>query len=133
MRGPATDGPLSLTTLFTETTMIIANRTLNVIDSAFNVIEQIERYDYIAVGRNVIDKAIILTAVIVAVTTYVITALQLFWLEHGDTIIINSVRLVVNTIDFAHEVFVFGTKTKRFATKTLNLVADSAFFTIARL
>jgi hypothetical protein len=113
--------------------MIIANRTLSVIDAAFNVIEQIERIDYIALGRTVIDKAVITAAVIVAVATYVITACQLFWLDHGDRIIINSVRLVINTIDFAHEVYVIGQQSRRFITKTLNLAADSAFFTIAAL
>lgn len=113
--------------------MIIANRTLTIIDFAFNVIEQIERIDYIKLGRNVIDKAIVTAAVIVAVATYVITACQLFWLDHGDRIIISITRTVVNTINFAHEVFVIGQDLRKSITKTLNRAADNAFFAIAGL
>jgi hypothetical protein len=113
--------------------MIIANRTLNVIDSAFIIVDRIERVDCIKLGRTVIDKAIILAAVIVAVTTYVITACQLWWLTHSETIIISTTRFVINTADFAHEVFVMGQELRRFITKTFNLAADSAFFTIASL
>ena len=113
--------------------MIATNAGLNALDALFIIVDRIERIDYIKLGRTVIDKAVIAAAVIVAVITYVITACQLFWLEHGDTIIINSVRLVVNTIDFAHEVFVIGQDLRRFVAKTLSHAADSAFFTIAAL
>ena len=113
--------------------MFATNAGLNTLDALFVIADRIERYDYVAVGQKVITFAATLAAVIVAVSTYVITALQLFWLEHGDTIIINSVRLVVNTIDFAREVYLIGGKLRRFVSKTLNRAADNAFFAIAGL
>lgn len=113
--------------------MYATNAGLNVLDALFTLLEKVSEIDYTKLGRTVIDKAIIATAVIVAVTTYVITACQLWWLTHSERIIINTIRLVINTADFTHEVFVMGQDLRRFAIKTLNLAADNAFFTIAGL
>lgn len=113
--------------------MYATNAGLNALDALFIIVDRIERIDYIKLGRTVIDKAVIAAAVIVAVATYVITACQLFWLEHGERIIISIIRTVVNTIDFAHEVFVIGQDLRKFIVKTLNRAADNAFFAIAGL
>jgi hypothetical protein len=113
--------------------MYATNAGLNVLDALFTLLEKVSEIDCTKLGRTVIDKAIIATAVIVAVTTYVITACQLWWLTHSETIIISATRFVINTADFSREVFVMGQELRRFITKTLNLAADSAFFTIAGL
>lgn len=113
--------------------MTIANRTLTIIDVAFSIIDRIERVDYIALGETVINTAATLAAVIIAVSTYIITALQLWWEDYGTIIITNCTRFVINLIDYTHELFVMGQELRRFASKTANRAADTCFYAIAGL
>ncbi len=113
--------------------MIIANRTLNVIDTAFTVIEQIERIDPVAIGEKVINIIATAAAVIIGVATYVITALQLLWLQHGDSIMANAVRFIINTADYCHELYIIGTETKRYIAKRTAKLADYTYYAISGL
>lgn len=108
--------------------MIIANHKLNALDALFTVIEQIERYDYIAVGERIINIAATTAAIIIGVATYVITALQLFWLQHGESIMVDAFRIIVNLVDYTHELYQFGAETRRFIAKTLNYCMDRAYY-----
>ena len=113
--------------------MIIANRALNAIDIAFIIIGRIERIDYIKLGEQIIDKAIITAAVIYGIASYIITALQLFWLQHGDSIMANAVRFIVNTADYCHELYIIGTETKRYIAKRTAKLADYTYYAISGL
>ena len=113
--------------------MIITNRTLSIIDTAFTIIDRIERVDYVALGETVINIIATTAAIIVGVASYIITALQLFWEDHGQSIIINTVRFIINFADYCHELYQLGAETKRFITKSTNFLADRAFYTIAAL
>ena len=113
--------------------MIIANRTLNVIDTAFSIIDRIERTDYIALGNTVINIAATTAAIIMAVTTYIITAVQLWWEDYGTTITTNGFRFIINLIDYSHELFVMGREFRKFTSKIANRAADNCFYAIAGL
>lgn len=108
--------------------MIIANRTLNIIDTAFSALEQIERVDYIKLGERIIDKAIITAAIIYGVATYIITACQLWWEDNGDAVMAGAFKLIINLVDYTHELYLFGTETKRFIVKTTNYLMDRAYY-----
>ncbi len=123
--------PLATYPIIKETTMIIANRTLNVIDVAFTVIDRIERVDYIAIGRAVIDKAIITAAVIIGVATYVITALQLLWLEHNETIITNAVRFTFIIADTIGATYYAGHKLRPLVNHWTARLTDTLFYAFA--
>ena len=104
------------------------NTALNVVDFGFETLERIERFDYIALGEKVINITATLAAVVVAVVTYVVTALQLFWLEYGETITVNTVRFTVATVDFAGACFFAGRKLRPVVNTWVARLADSAYY-----
>ena len=111
--------------------MIIANRTLNVIDTAFTVIEQIERIDPVAIGEKVINIIATAAAVIIGVATYVITALQLLWLEHGETVIISAVRFTLITADTLGATYYAGRKLRPLVNHWTARLTDTLFYAFA--
>ena len=108
--------------------MITANYKLNALDALFSAIEQIEQFDYIKLGERIIDKAIIAAAIIYGITSYIITACQLWWEDNGERIMVGTVRAIINLVDYTHELYLFGTETKRFITKTLNYCMDRVYY-----
>jgi hypothetical protein len=112
--------------------MFATNRYLTVADIAFSALDIIERHDYVAVGDRIINATATVAAVIVGIITYVITALQLFWLEHSESIIINAVRFIVTLADFAGGCYYAGRKLRPYANLAVNRVVDSAFHVMTR-
>ena len=108
--------------------MFTANRTLNALDVAFSALEQIADFDYVAVGEKALNFIITVTAVIVALTAYVSTALQLFWLENGETILTNAVRIVINTVDFAGACYYAGRNFRPVANRLTAQLADVIYY-----
>lgn len=113
--------------------MIIANRTLNVIDTAFNVIEQIERVDPVAIGEKVINITATAAAVIMGVASYVITALQLWWEDNGQSIITNAVRFTFIIADTIGAVYYAGVNSRPIINQWVARLADEVYFTAAAL
>jgi hypothetical protein len=111
--------------------MFTANRTLTALDVIFAAAENVSRYDAVAVGEKALNVIATVAAFIVAVTTYVSTALQLFWLEHGESIVTNAVRVVINTVDFAGACYYAGRNFRPVANRVTAQVADSIFYAFA--
>jgi hypothetical protein len=113
--------------------MFAINRYLTAADVAFSSLEVISKFDYVSVGNKVITATATICAVIVAVVSYIVTALQLFWLERGDTIIINTIRFTVTLADFTGNCYQAGRKVRPQVNLAVNHLADTAFFKLAAL
>lgn len=111
--------------------MFTANRTFNVIDTAFSGLETLSEFDYVAFGDKVINATATVCAVTVAVVSYIVTALQLFWLEHGQVITVSAIRFVINAVDFAGDCYHTGRKLRPVVIHNLNRLADTVFYTLA--
>ena len=111
--------------------MFTANRTLTTLDVMFAAAEQIADFDYVAMGEKSLNVIATVAAFIVAVTTYVSTALQLFWLEHGESIVTNAIRIVINTVDFAGACYYAGRNFRPVANRVTARVADGIFYAFA--
>lgn len=113
--------------------MFTTNTKLNAIDALFTAIEQIERYDYVAVGETVINITATAAAVIVGVASYVITALQLWWEDNGQSIITNAVRFTFLIIDTIGAVYYAGVNSRPVIAYWGNRIIDRVYFTAAAL
>lgn len=111
--------------------MFATNRYLTAVDVAFNAAEVIASFDYVAVGNSVITCAATVCAIVVATTSYIITALQLFWCEQGDVITTRTIQFVVATADFAGACYFAGRKFRPVANRYCALLADTAFYKLA--
>lgn len=107
----------------------IANTSLNIIDSVFGVVETVSEFDYVDLGEKVIAVIAAAAAIIVGVITYCSTALQLFWLEHGERIMTNSVRAVILTADFAGNCYYAGRDCRPVINRWVAQLADRVYFT----
>ena len=110
--------------------MFITNRTLNALDALFNAAEIIEGFDAVALGDRVINATATIAAVIVGVITYAITALQLFWCEHGETILTRIVQFTVIFIDACGTVYYWGVNSRPVINRYCARLADSAFYAL---
>ena len=113
--------------------MFTYNNSLNIVDSVFTILDRIERVDYVAVGDAVINFVATLAAAIVAVITYVVTALQLFWMEHGEHILTVAFRFTVWILDTIGAVYYAGVNSRPVLTLWANRVMDSAYRYAAQL
>ena len=104
------------------------NATLNAFDFAFGTLEKVSEIDYVKLGDDVIKRAVAFAAVTVAVVTYVVTALQLFWLQNGEVISKRAVQFVFLTVDFAGEMLIAGRDFRKFVNFVTAQVADRAFY-----
>jgi hypothetical protein len=125
--------PLIHTPIIQETTMIITNAKLNALDALFFIAEQIERIDPVAIGEKVINISATAAAIIIGVTSYVITALQLFWLEHNETIITNAVRFTFFIADTIGAVYYAGVNSRPVITHWAARLIDRVYFTAIAL
>ena len=110
--------------------MITANRTLNAIDALFSVIEQIERYDYAAIGEKVINITATVAAVIIGVVSYIYTALLLWWEDNGQSVIINAVRFTFIIIDTIGAVYYAGVNSRPVINHWVSRLADTTYRTL---
>lgn len=110
--------------------MIIANRTLSIIDTAFTAIEQIERFDYVAVGETVINIIATTAAIIYGVASYIITACQLYWETHGQSIITNAVRFTFIITDTIGATYIAGRKLRPLVNHWVARLTDTLFYVI---
>ena len=111
--------------------MFTANRSLTALDVAFSTAEQIADFDYVALGEKALNVIATVAAFIVAVTTYVSTALQLFWLENGEVILTNVFRIVITIVDFAGACYYAGRNFRPVANRVTARVADGIFYAFA--
>ncbi len=108
--------------------MFATNRYLNAADVVFNATEVIASYDYVAAGDRVIQSVATASAIVVGVVTYIVTALQLFWCEHGDTILTAIVRFTFILMDACGSVYYAGRNFRPVANRYCALATDSAFY-----
>ena len=87
--------------------------------------------DYVKVGEKAISAIATLAAFIVAVSSYVSTAVRLWWLDNGESIMTNAVRAVILSIDFAHELYIAGCDFRRFANRIIATLADKVYYIAA--
>ena len=113
-----------------KTTMFATNTQLSVIDSAFGVIEVISEHDYVKSGERVIAVIATAAAIIVGVITYCTTALQLFWLEHGERIMTCAFQTVTIAADFAGNCYYAGRDCRRFASTASARIMDRAYYSL---
>ena len=118
--------------------MFISNRYLSALNLMFTGLEQISEFDYVAVGEKVINFVITAVATIVAVSTYVYTAAQLWWDSHGTTVKQSAMVILTQTVRFTFifadacgAVYHAGRKLRPVANRWVSQVADSTFYTLA--
>ena len=119
------------TAQMTLTTQKTHNHYLNVADVAFHAAEVIEGFDYVAFGENVINISATIAAVIVGVMTYVITAFQLFWLEHGEVILTRTFQFTTTLIDTCGAVYYAGVNSRPAVNYWTARVTDNVFYALA--
>ena len=110
--------------------MYATNTTLNIIDSAFSVIEVIADYDYVKSGERIIALIATAAAIIIGVATYCTTALQLFWEEHGESIMTNALRAIIIAADFAGNCYYAGRDFRRFMNTESARIMDRAYYSL---
>jgi hypothetical protein len=107
------------------------NFTLNALDSIFFGLEKLTEFDYVNAGRKVINGVVTVAAVIVALCTYMWTALQLFWDEHGEGITVGVTRAVFNVMDFGGNCLLAGREMRFLADKVVAQAIDRAYYSVA--
>ena len=113
--------------------MFTANKTLTVVDALFTALEKISEVDYVKVGEKAISAIATLAAFIVAVSSYVSTAVRLWWLDNGESVMTNATRFVFHTMDFAHELYVAGRDFRRFANRIVATLSDKVYYIAAEV
>lgn len=107
------------------------NATLNVFDFGFGVLEKVSEFDYVQFGDTAIKRVAAIAAVVVGVFTYVVTALQLFWMDNGEVISKRAVQFVFLTVDFAGEMLMAGREFRCFVNRLTAQVSDGVFYALA--
>ena len=92
------------------------------------LVKQLKEFDYVKFGDNVIQFAATVYAVVVGVFSYVWTALQLWWDDNGETVQVNTIRIVVNLIDFIAAIVIATPKVYRWVKLNSNRLVDSLYF-----
>ena len=93
--------------------------------------KKLKEFDYIQFGDDVIKFAATVSAIVVAVVSYVWTAFQLWWLDNGETVKVNTFRFVVNLIDVIAAFVIAIPKVYRSVTLNLNRLVDYVFYQVA--
>ena len=93
--------------------------------------KKLKEFDYIQFGEDVIKFAATVSAIVVAVVSYVWTAFQLWWLDNGETVKVNTFRFVVNLIDAIAAFVIAIPKVYRSLTLNLNRLVDYVFYQVA--
>ena len=95
------------------------------VDDTINKLKQI---DYIQFGADAVKFAATVSAIVVAVVSYAWTALQLWWIDNGEALQVNTIRFVVNLIDFIAAIVIAIPKIYRWVKLNSNRLVDSLFF-----
>jgi hypothetical protein len=93
--------------------------------------KKLKEFNYVKFGENVIKFSATSYAVLVGVVSYVWTAFQLWWDDNGETVQVNTIRFVVNVIDFIAAVVITIPKLYRWTQLNINRLVDSMFFQVA--
>jgi len=109
---------------------MLNNRILNIFDFAFGVIETATEFDYVQARDRAIRAVAMAAAIIIGTATYVSTAAQLFWEEHGESIKVFCVRAVILTADFAGDCYFAGRDFRRFASTESERILDRAYYSL---
>ena len=72
-------------------------------------------------------------AIIYGACSYAYLAAQLFWDEHGETIMVGTVKTFFAAVDFAGELLQAGRDFRRFVDRYTAILADTAFYTLAQI
>ena len=110
--------------------MYTTNTTLNIIDSAFGVIETVSEFDYVRFGERLIAIIATAAAIIVGIITYCTTALQLFWLDNGERIMTRAFQTVIIAADFAGNCYYAGRDCRRFASTASARIMDRVYYSL---
>ena len=92
---------------------------------------KLKEFDYVKFGENTIQFAATVYAVIVGVSSYLWTAFQLWWNDNGETVQVNTIRIVVNVIDFIAAIVIATPKVYRWVQLNTNRLIDSLYFQVA--
>jgi hypothetical protein len=92
------------------------------------LVNKVKEFDYVKFGDNVIFYSATIAAVVVGVVSYLWTAFQLWWDDNGETVQVNTIRIVVNVIDFIAAVVIATPKVYRWVKLNSNRLVDSLFF-----
>ena len=109
--------------------MYTTNTTLNIIDSAFSVIETVSEFDYVDFGNRIITIIATAAAIIIGTASYISTAAQLFWEEHGERIITRAFQTVIIAADFAGNCYYTGRKLRVIANSATAQFTDRIYYT----
>ena len=93
--------------------------------------KKLKEFDYVKFGENTIQFAATVYAVIVGVFSYAWTAFQLWWNDNGETVQVNTIRIVVNVIDFIAAIVIATPKVYRWVQLNTNRLIDSLYFQVA--
>jgi len=95
------------------------------------LMKQFKEFDYVKFGDVVVKYSVTAYAIAVAVSSYLWTAFQLWWDDNGETVQVNTIRFVVNVIDFIAAVVITIPKLYRWTQLNINRLVDSMFFQVA--
>jgi hypothetical protein len=93
-----------------------------------DTINKLKQFDYIQFGADAIKFAATVSAIVVAAVSYGWTALQLWWIDNGEALQVNTIRFVVNLIDFIAAIVIAIPKVYRWVKLNSNRLIDSLFF-----
>ena len=88
--------------------MFSTNRYLSILDLTFIATEKVSKFDYVEFGEKFIIFVATISAVIVGFSSYVYTALQLWWEDNNETILTRGSQFIIHTMNFAHEIYTFA-------------------------
>jgi hypothetical protein len=110
--------------------MYTTNTSLNIIDSAFSVIEVIAEHDYKKSAERIIAIIATAAAIIIGTATYISTAVQLFWEEHGQSIMTRAFQTAIIAADFAGNCYYAGRKLRVIANTASDRIMDRAYYSL---
>jgi hypothetical protein len=106
--------------------------TLNVLDFGFETAELIDNLQLRRKLNVAVNVTATVAAVVVGLASYLWVALQLFWEDHGDDIVVGATRFAFLTADFAGNVLIAGRNFRRVANFVTATLADRAYFAVVR-
>ena len=92
------------------------------------MVKKIKDFDYVKLKNDVIDYSITVYAVVVAVSSYLWTAFQLWWDDNGEATQVNIIRFVVNLVDIIAAICYTIPEIYRWLKLNASRCADYIFF-----
>lgn len=88
----------------------------------------ISEFDYIAFGNRIITIIATVAAIIIGTASYMSTAAQLFWEDHGERIMVSTLQAVIIAADFAGNCYYTGRNFRIIANSATAKLADNAYY-----